>query len=198
MITLTASSDFNTAGKQYVARITGRNSKFTFEREFIGTRSGKRNDYTRADIDDPGLYEGRDTTRKGNSDWYRLVVRIGEGDELGVWWCNKEEAMKIARLLDERVPASELHTRLVLPEDRKNGEIGFITAAQAERAEAAQTIESAIAACWAAIEALPEKDQKKVLAALRARVSPPKTAEPAPAAPEPETAPETAPEPGEG
>ncbi len=36
MITLTATSSEWQNEKQYVARIVGRNSKFTFEREFIG------------------------------------------------------------------------------------------------------------------------------------------------------------------
>lgn len=186
MITLNASSDFNTAGKQYIARIKGRDSKFTFDREFIGKRSGKRNDFTSADVDDPGLYELRDTTRKGTSDKYRLIV--AQGDELVVYRCSKEEAMKIARLLDEGVSAHDLPSRLTLPDDRESGDIGFVTAAQAERAVVAQTIDSVVAACWAAIEPLPEKERKRVLAELRARVNPPKAIE-APAA-EPVPAPD--------
>ncbi len=56
MITLSASADFGKTG-QYVARIVGRDSKFTFNREFIGRKFGKRNETSQADVDDPGLYE---------------------------------------------------------------------------------------------------------------------------------------------
>lgn len=44
LIELHAKSDHYSNNKQYIARITGRNSKYTFEREFIGRKSaGSRN-----------------------------------------------------------------------------------------------------------------------------------------------------------
>lgn len=95
MITLTAESDYSNAGKQFVARILGRNSKYTFDREFIGKRSGKRNDITTADVDEPGLYETRDLTRKGNDDSYCLILPQGAG--LVQKWIDKEGAMKVAK-----------------------------------------------------------------------------------------------------
>lgn len=38
----------------------------------------------------------------------------------------------------------------------------------------AQTIDTATQQCWAILQALPEKDAKKVLASLKVLVSPPK------------------------
>lgn len=97
IITLTASSDYNTAGKQFVARITGRRPKFTFEREFVGQRSGKRKDYTSADVDEPGLYETRDTTRKGTDDSYCIVWQ--DEDRLVKTDVDRDVAMKLAKNL---------------------------------------------------------------------------------------------------
>jgi len=96
--TLTADSDYNTAGKQYVARITGRNAKFTFARAFIGQRSGKRNDHTEAMVDESGLYETRDTDRKGVTDSY--LILWCDGDQLRATDVSREDAMAIARRLD--------------------------------------------------------------------------------------------------
>ena len=53
----------------------------------------------------------------------------------------------------------------------------YVTPRQAEQKAAAQTIDTATEACWAALQALPEAQAKKVLAALRQRVSPPRAAE---------------------
>lgn len=94
-IELEAGSDFNTAGKQYIARIVGRNSKFTFEREFIGRRSGKRNDITTAIIDTPGIYEVRDTDRKGTYNTYYIIAEIE--NKLTRTWIEVKDAMELAK-----------------------------------------------------------------------------------------------------
>jgi len=170
MITLTASAEFGHTG-QYVARITGRDSKFTFAREFVGSKGGKRNEITTADIDEPGLYECRDVTRKGRNDRYRLIVR--RGDTLERLASDKADAMQIARALDEGRTIDQV-VRLV---EAEGGGWAYeiLSAAEAKRADVAQTIESATAACWEILQALPEVQAKKVLTALRAKVSPTKT-----------------------
>lgn len=109
VLTLKAEANYGYGGKQYIARILGRDSKFTFRREFVGTKSGKRREYASFDTDEPGLYITCDITRKGDKDetYYALVhyrgnLRRGE--------LTKEEAMKIARGLDAGSPLDSLLT----------------------------------------------------------------------------------------
>jgi hypothetical protein len=167
MITFNASADFGQTG-QYVARITGRNSKFTFEREFIGRRYGKRNEGSQADVDEPGLYELRDSTRKGKVDRYRLVVEVD--GELQAHKADKEEAMRLAKIIGEGgVSAMVARVRII---EKDSFEI--LGASEAKRAEVAQTVDTAIAQCWAILGALPEKEAKKVLSSLKLKVSPPR------------------------
>lgn len=167
MITLTASADFGKSG-QYIARITGRHSKFTFQREFIGRKGGKRNESTYADVDEPGLYELLDVTRKGKSERFRVLLTID--GELHSVRATKEEAMKLAKMIDA---GAELEG-IVRVTNLAEHAFEIISRTEQKKAEAAQTKEAAIAACWEALQALPERDAKKVLAALKLRVSPPK------------------------
>src|ERR1700688_2126973 len=97
MIHLSSSARYGYGGKQYIARITGRDAKFTFSREFVGQKSGKRRESASYDTDEPGLYITCDIDRKGNKcETYCLIEEIdGELVENTV---TKEEAMKI----DER------------------------------------------------------------------------------------------------
>ncbi len=169
-IRLSASADFGQTG-QYVARITGRHSKFTFEREFIGSRGGKRGDFSSADVDDPGLYEIRDATRKGKIDRYRVIV--AEGD-LVLIKIGKDAAMAIARALGEGRPLGEI-VRVVQGDDGERS-IEILSAKQAEKISAALDVDAAIAACWDALEGLDPKGRKSVLSALRAKLAPPKSA----------------------
>jgi hypothetical protein len=100
-VTLSASAKYGYGGKQFVARINGRDSKFTFDREFVGKKSGKRGDYTEAMVDDPGLYEERDIDSKGRStDTYYLIWQEAEGD-FRKTVIPKEDAMVMAKWLDE-------------------------------------------------------------------------------------------------
>lgn len=167
MITLSAHADYGHSG-QYIARITGRHSKFTFEREFIGRKGGKRNESTYADVDEPGLYVAMDVTRKGKSERFRVLITID--GELRAVRATKEEAMKIAKLLDARASIEAI----VRVTDLAQDQFEILSPAQQAKAAAAQTLESAIETCWTALQALPEGEAKKVLKALKERVSPPK------------------------
>lgn len=106
MISLTASADYGLSG-QYIARITGRHPKFTFDREFIGRKGGKRNEVTEADVDDPGLYECCDIDKKhGKDSRFMLVLEVG--DTLVEFKCDKEDAMIVAKALDAGRPLNEI------------------------------------------------------------------------------------------
>ena len=102
VVTLTASAAYGFGGKQYIARITGRDAKFTFSREFVGRNSGKRNQTRSFDLDesDRGLYIVCDIDRKGDKDetYYLCRQRPGDGFDKGV--VSKERAMAFAKLLD--------------------------------------------------------------------------------------------------
>ncbi len=164
MITLNASADYGHTG-QYVARITGRDSKFTFAREFIGRKHGKRGESSSADVDEPGLYELRDVTRKGKIDRYRLV--LAHNDELVCLKSDKEDAMTIAKELDKGRAFEEI-VRVTLGD---NGEALYeiLSAKEAEKAASAASVGEAIALCWAAIEGLDDKQRKAVMAGLNRR-----------------------------
>jgi len=234
MIYLSSSASYGNGGKQYIARITGRNSKFNFEREFIGRKGGKRNESCEADVDTPGLYECRSIDNKGRPDdsWSLVWELDGKFIELGV---TKEDAMKIAKEMDAGRPIEQLvavtpgdtdaaaiekhREKVAAAKGRDQDEmvditgnfLGFVagtkarrgdivaarekeilrleplvagknaypryeilTGKQADKKQVAQTIESAIEACWQVIQSLPEKEAKKVLAALKEKISPKK------------------------
>lgn len=100
-VTLTASACYGHGGKQYIARITGRNSKFTFAREFVGRKEGKRRESSTYMTDEPGLYLTCDLDSKGRKDeTYYVVERRADGG-LDHLTCDKEDAMELARRLDD-------------------------------------------------------------------------------------------------
>jgi hypothetical protein len=175
MITLQVQNDYNErfaptgAKKAYIARITGRDSKMTFAREFVGKEIM---------VDEPGLYELRNTDKKGRADdSYVLIFRDNVGD-LYESTESKEFAMKLAKLLDSRSIESCID------------ETGNIqTAKQAEKITVAKSVDDITQACWTLLQTLPEKQGKKVLSALKALVSPPKEK---PAESVPESSPEVA------
>lgn len=169
MITISAWASYGNGGKQFVARITGRDSKYTFDREFIGKRCGKRDESTEADVDEPGLYECRNIDRKGNADDNYYVILGGE-DTLGKHTIDKSDAMKIAKRLDERESIDDI---CVIDDD---DDVIVVSPAEARKRKAAATLDSAIDECWSIIQRLPEKEAKKVLTALRKKLAPPKPA----------------------
>lgn len=95
-ITLSAKSDFGKTG-QYIARLTGRDKKVQFAREFVGTKSGKRNDWTSFETDETGVFEINDETRKGRDRSYVLVVEWN--DDLHKFTSDKEDALAICKRL---------------------------------------------------------------------------------------------------
>jgi hypothetical protein len=167
-IKLSASADYGLSG-QYVARILGRNSKFTFNREFIGSKSGKRGEFTSATVDDAGLYEARDVTRKGKLEHYLLVIEVD--GELKLLKSDLDDAMKIAKALDD---GRSIQNIVRYNANNPAADYDILTPAQAAKASVASTVETAIEICWAALEPLPPKEAKRVLAALRAKLNPPK------------------------
>jgi hypothetical protein len=96
-ITLNANADYGQSG-QYIARITGRAPRVQFAREFVGSKSGKRNDVTSYETDECGLYEVNDATRKGKVRKYLLVLPWR--DELVKLTSDHEDALTIAKRLD--------------------------------------------------------------------------------------------------
>jgi hypothetical protein len=161
-VTLSASADYGHTG-QYVARLTGRDSKFTFEREFIGTKYGKRNEGTSAEVDDPGVYEMRDVTRKGKIDKYRIVVELD--GELHKLVSDKEDAMAICKQIDAGRPFADIVRASRNDENAVVYEI--LTAKQAEQAAAASVVDQ----CVALLAPLDDKAQKAALTALRAKLA---------------------------
>ena len=98
-VTLSASAKYGYGGKQFVARITGRDSKFTFERQFLGRKEGKRRDYTEAIVDEPGVYEERDIDSKGRAeDSYYLVYELDGNIYKNA--IEKSAAMRIAKEIE--------------------------------------------------------------------------------------------------
>lgn len=192
MITLTADSYCYGNNKQYIARITGRDSKFTFCREFTGRKEGRRGDRTLANVDTPGLYELCDIDKRGNKEpHFRIVVdHPAKPDELinfAAAAANADDqdgtdvALKIAKRLDAGESLSDMIEYVEQPEDpTKPGvrlwKYRLRSKSDAAKASAAATIESAVESCWQVLQSFPEREAKKVLAALKARVSPPKTA----------------------
>lgn len=98
MISLSSYSDFGHQG-QYVALITGRNTSYTFERTFVGRKTGKRNEISEAHVDEPGLYECCNVGKKGKSSIFYLVLNFGDTlDKLDI---DRKDAMYIAKEMDK-------------------------------------------------------------------------------------------------
>lgn len=97
-ITLSASSDFGHSG-QYIARLVGRAPRVQFQREFLGRKSGKRQDDTSYETDETGLYEVSNQTRKGCSRDYWLVLPWG--DELKKIRTDHEDSLAICKRLQD-------------------------------------------------------------------------------------------------
>lgn len=97
-IELTATSDFQSAGNQFIGEIVGPDPKFGVAIEFRGQRSGKRGDVTTWLVDEPGGYKVRTTTRKGIRDTYYAIWALG--DILVQTELSEEQARKLARQIE--------------------------------------------------------------------------------------------------
>jgi len=185
MVRLYAESKAYGQSGHYVARIDGRDEKVTFSRSFVGIQSGRDRV---AVIDSPGLYEICNLDKKGRkSQVYRIIVNdpsIGDLIELRAGGDNfdgedgREAAMKIARRMDDGEKLEEMIAIETKTLDDGSSVVGYRLRSKtaAAKASIAVTVDAAVAACWNVLQALPEREAKKVLALLKARVSPPKPA----------------------
>lgn len=189
-ITLTGTTDYNErfpprdAKKGYVARITGRVAgPMKYGREFLGSEATLLEG-------DEGLFERQNGDKKGGCTRYYHVILSHPDYGLIMSADCEAELPKIAKLLDDGVSIEgAVEVTDLRPSSKVAGRMAFTAVARsktaAAKASVGQTIDSAVEACWAAMCNLPEREAKLVLAALKAKVSPPKpvvTAEAATAA----------------
>jgi hypothetical protein len=190
LITITVSSRAFGKNQQYIARITGRAPKINFAREFVGRRSGKRMETTEYSTDEPGLYEDCDIDRKGSKQVGYLIVTHTPSGEVVKMRSDLEDAMRIGKRFDEGESIDKIIDLVAKEGGGWTYEIR--SKAEAKTIVAAATVGAATESCWQIMQALPEREAKKVLAALKARVSPPKPKAESeanaeePSAPEPE------------
>lgn len=165
MIELVAVSKEYGNNRQYIARITGRHSKFVFEREFIGRKLDRR---TEALVDEPGCYEVTDLNKLGQKDSsYFFVLDTPSGLQSLI-----TDAHDVA-MVQKRIESGEQFCQIVQAIEQDGKWLyRILTKVQAKHASVATTVASATEHCWSVLQALPEKEAKAVLAALKLRVSP--------------------------
>ncbi len=182
-ITLRGATDYNTsyppfnAKKGYVAKINGTAAgALKFDREFFG-------DECIVTEGDEGLYERQRGDKKGgHTRWYPVIVSHPEHGLIIDTDADEVEVKKIAKLLDQGIAIEDAVEVIDLVES-ENTEGNWLftakarTATQAAKAKKSATIDSAIDECWSVLSLMPEAEQKKILAELKKRVSPPKAKE---------------------
>lgn len=99
-VSLSATASYGFGGKQYIARITGRDAKFTFAREFVGRKGGTRNESAEYDTDEPGLYMSCDIDKRGNKNETYYIVYDLPGYGLTSVYPTKTDMMSLAKRLD--------------------------------------------------------------------------------------------------
>lgn len=124
-VILYASAGYGYGGKQYIARIVGRDPKFTFARTFIGKKVGKRAEQAEATVDEPGLFERRDIDKKGRDDDSYLFVWL-DGETARTWPVSKDEAMGYAKRLEKNELAQDLAKEAIILELRRLIEDGSL------------------------------------------------------------------------
>lgn len=117
-VTLYASARFGFGGKQYIARIDGRDSKFTFSRTFVGKKDGKRGEDSEVMIDEAGLFERRNIDSKGRSEDVYLFVWL-DGETARTWPVSREEAMAYAKRIEKGENVNDLAKEIVILECRQ-------------------------------------------------------------------------------
>lgn len=162
------------ARKGYVARITGRAAgAVKYQREFLGKEVTLL-------AGDEGLYERQIGERKGGfTRHYNVVLSHPEHGLIRSVSC-ENELPKIAKLLDDGVSIQDaVEVTNMRPSKQTEGLMVFDAVArtktEAKKAAVCVTIEAAVEVCWQALATLPEKEAKKVLAALKIRLAPPTT-----------------------
>ena len=176
-ITLAGSTEYNDrfpprdAKKGYVARITGRAAgAVKYAREFLGS------DATLLEGDE-GLYERQIGNKKGGcTRYYHVILSHPEHGLMLSGDCDAE-LPKIAKLLDDGVSIEDaVEVTDLRPSQKVEGRMAFTaiarTKTQASKAAVGQTIDSAVAACWAAMCNLPDREAKAVLKAIKSRMTP--------------------------
>jgi hypothetical protein len=184
-ITLVGSTDYNekfppaNAKKGYVARIRGTAAgAIKYDREFLGQEAALVEG-------DEGLYERQRGDKKGGfTRWYHVLLSHPEHGLILSLDC-EDELPKIAKLLDAGIAIQDaVEVTDLKPSEKYEGRMIFTAKARNKSAAAnaakSATIESAVDHCWQVLSLLPEKEAKKVLTALKERVSP----KPAPVAAE--------------
>lgn len=83
---------------QYIARITGRDQKYQFQREFVGRKGGRRNEISEHETDEVGLYECCDATKRGKDSRFYAAVEVA--GTLRAFRLDKAEALAVAKALD--------------------------------------------------------------------------------------------------
>lgn len=91
---------------QYIARITGRDQKYQFQREFVGRKGGRRNESSEHETDEPGLYECCDATKRGKDSRFYAAVEVG--GVLRAFRLDKAEALAVAKALDAGVAIGDI------------------------------------------------------------------------------------------
>lgn len=104
MLHLSAFGSVFKIGRTYVARITGRDPKYVFAREFCHGRreasnSGRTWVYSSV-IEQPGLYEVQSSGKRGPDREY-YVVEPQEDGTLTARQVSYEEALKLAAAMDQ-------------------------------------------------------------------------------------------------
>lgn len=180
-ITLTGSTDYHprfpptNAKKGYVARITGRAAgAVKYQRDFLGHEATLL-------AGDEGLYERQRADKKGGyTRWYHVVLSLPDHGLVISTDC-EDELAKIVKLLDQGVAiADAVEVCDLRPSESHTGRMIFSararSAAEARSVRKVQSVDSAVAACWEILGALPPAEAKTVLRALRDRVNPPQSA----------------------
>jgi hypothetical protein len=174
MITLISNSKCYHNSRNYVARITGRDSKMTFNREFLGK--------TR-DVDEEGLYEICNIDHKGNKDQiYRVVAHRPDGElvslQAGGDCFGPESGKEAAMIIAKRIDAGESIDDIVAVSQADDDTWGYKirSKAEAKKAVVAATIDAVVEQCVSALSALDEKQRKAALTQIKTRFAPAKPA----------------------
>lgn len=108
-VLLSAKGKWAYQGRQYIARIGGRDAKYTFRRDFIGEKSGQRREFTTVHVDDPGLYECCSIGRNGIRQRAFVVVIEHDGN-MRAAIVTEQQALAIAKGLGSGKAISEVVT----------------------------------------------------------------------------------------